>query len=225
MNALPASPRRRRWLWVAAAAAVLVIVAAAVGLSLANGPRDDAGPQPGQSAQPSTTPSAPASSAPPAAAGVDGCLGGDSRSPQAVLDAQAKAPHTPEGAVSFAIAFARWLAQKPAVPQDEVTRIANSASRIPNLAEVAASASKVDASQFYVTSLNGFYRIESVTPERVELTLMLPLVVSGAIDPTLNLMPSYSVVWTDNGWVIEDGLTVKDANTLRSTGVSIPGGC
>lgn len=226
MNAQPASSRRRLWLWLAAAAvAVVVIVAGVVGLSLANGPRDDAGPGPVQSTGPIATPSAPASSAPPVAAGVDGCLGGDARSTQSVLDAQSRAPHTTEGAVSFAIAFARWLAQKPAVPQDEVTLIGSTASRIPNLAEVAASAAKVDASQFYVTSLNGYYRIDTFTADRVELTLMLPLVVNGAIDPTLNLMPSYAVVWTEKGWVIEDGLSVKDANTLRTTGVPIPGAC
>lgn len=96
---------------------------------------------------------------------------------------------------------------------------------IPNLAEVAASAAQVDASQFYVTSLNAYYRIETFEADRVELTLMLPLVISGAIDPTLNLMPSYVVVWSDQGWVIEDGMSVDDANTLRSTGVAIPGGC
>ncbi|EIC06681.1 hypothetical protein HMPREF1529_03061 [Microbacterium sp. oral taxon 186 str. F0373] len=225
MNAQPASPRRQLWLWIAAAATVLVIVAAAVGLSLANGPRDDAGPQPGQSTQPSTTPSAPASSAPPAAAGVDGCLGGDSRSPQAVLDAQAKAPHTPEGAVSFAITFARWGTQKPVVPDDEIARLDGVVITASNFAESVKTLSKLEQAQVHVTSLNGFYRVNTFTTDRVELTLMLPLVISGAIDPTLNFMPSYVVEWTERGWVITGGTDVTDANTLRTTGVAIPGGC
>lgn len=224
MSAQPASGRRRLWLWLAvAAAAVVVVVAAVVGLGMMYGPRD-AAPQPGESTRPST-PSTPATSAPPAVAGVDGCLGGDSRSPQAILDAQAAAPHTPEGAVSFAITFSRWLAQKPAVPSSEIDVIDGVASAAPNLAEAAASAAQFSGSQFYVTSLNGYYRINTFTADRVELTLMLPLVVSGAIDPTLNFMPSYVVTWTERGWTIEDGVDVDDANTLRTTGVAIVGAC
>lgn len=226
MSAQPASPRRRLWVWLAVVGAtLLVVIAGVVGLSLAYGPRADAGPQPEPTrTSPSSAPASP-TAAPSVASGVDGCLGGDSRSPQAVLDAQAKAPHTPEGAASFAIAFARWLAQKPGAPADEVAQIDGAASRVPNLAEAASSAANVDVEQFYVTSLNGFYRINTFTSDRVELTLMLPLVVSGAIDPTLNLMPSYVVGWTDAGWVIEDGAEVDDANTLRTTGQPIPGAC
>lgn len=225
MNAQPASSRRRLWLWLAAAAAVVVVVAGVVGLGMIYGPRDEPAPQPGTTTRAPSTPSTPATSAPPAAAGVDGCLGGDSRSPQAVLDAQATAPHTPEGAVSFAITFSRWLAQKPAVPADEVAVIDGTASLAPNLASSAASAAEFEATQFYLTSLNGYYRINTFDSDRVELTLMLPLVVGGAIDPTLNFMPSYAVVWTDAGWAIDDGVDVEDANTLRTTGVAIKGGC
>lgn len=226
MSTQPASPRRRLWLWLAAAAvAVVVIVAGVVGLGLANGPRDDAGPGPVQSTRPTTTPSAPASSAPPATAGVDGCLGGDARSPQSVLDAQGRAPHTPEGAVSFAITFARWGTQKPVVPDDEIAKLDGVVITASNFAESVKTLSKLQQAQVYVTSLNGYYRIDTFTDDRVELTLMLPLVLSGAIDPTLNFMPSYVVEWTERGWVITGGADVSDANTLRTTGVAIPGGC
>ena len=226
MNAQPASSRRRLWLWLAAAAvAVVVIVAGVVGLSLANGPRDDAGPGPVQSTGPTATPSAPASSAPPVAAGVDGCLGGDARSPQSVLDAQSRAPHTTEGAVSFAISFARWGTQKPVVPDDEIAQLDGVVITASNFAESVKTLSKLEQAQVHVTSLNGYYRIDTFTADRVELTLMLPLVVSGAIDPTLNFMPSYVVEWTERGWVITGGANVADANTLRTTGVAIPGGC
>lgn len=225
MSTRTASPRRRLLLWGGiGAAGILVAVAGVVGLNLVYGSGDAPHSQPATSTPvPTATPAV--TDRPSIAGGVNGCLGGDSRSPQAVLDAQASAPHTPEGAVSFAIAFSRWLAQKPAVPQSEVALIGSTAARVPNLAEVAASAADVDAAQFHVTSLNGFYRIDSFTDDRVELTLMLPLVVAGAIDPTLNLMPSTAVVWTDKGWVIEDGTDVKDANTLRTTGLPIPGAC
>ncbi|MCZ4069084.1 MULTISPECIES: hypothetical protein [unclassified Microbacterium] len=223
----PTTAPRRRWVWVAVIAAAAILVAGGIGLGVFLGSRGDNTAAPEPPAQPTTpqTPSTSATTSPPAVAGVDGCLGGDSRGPQAVLDAQAAAPQTPEGAVSFAIAFTRWIGQKPVVPAEEVALIDGVASVAPNLAQSAASAEKVDASQFYLTSLNGYYRVDSFTDQRVDLTLMLPLVLQGAIDPTLNFMPSYGVVWTDNGWAIEDGEFKDDANTLRTTGTVIPEGC
>ena len=227
MNTQPASSRRRLWLWLAAAAAaaVVVVVAGVVGLGMIYGPRDVPAPQPGTTTRAPSTPSTPATSAPPAAAGVDGCLGGDSRSPQAVLDAQAAAPHTPEGAVSFAITFARWGTQKPVVPDDEIAQLDGVVITSENFAESVKTLNQLGQPQLYVTSLNGYYRINTFDSDRVELTLMLPLVIGGAIDPTLNFMPSYVVEWTDRGWVITGAPEVDDANTLRSTGVAIPGGC
>lgn len=224
----PTTPPRRRWIWVAIIAAAAVLVAGGIGLGMLFAGRDAATPEP--TSRPSTgsvvtTPSSPPSPTPDVPVGVDGCLGGDSRGPQAVLDAQAAAPQTPEGAVSFAIAFTRWLGQKPAVPAEEIAMLDGSASLAPNLADSAGSAENVNVAQFHLTSLNGYYRIESFTEERVDLTLMLPLVVQGAIDPTLNFMPSFGVVWTERGWAIEDGEFREDADTLRTTGVSIPGGC
>lgn len=222
----PTTAPRRRWVWAAIIAAAVLLVAGGIGLGLVYGGRG-AEPAPQSPAEPTNpqTPSRPASTSPPALAGVDGCLGGDSRGPEAVLAAQAAAPQTPEGAVSFAIAFTRWLGQKPAVPAEEIAVLDGVASLAPNLSDSAASAENVDVAQFHLTSLNGYYRVDSFTEDRVELTLMLPLVVQGAINPTLNFMPSYGVVWTERGWAVDDGEFKDDANTLRTTGTAIPGGC
>ena len=223
MSAQPTSPRRRLVVWLAVGgAALLVIVAGIVALSFAYAPRPDAGPT---SAVPSAAPAESPARAPSVASGVDGCLGGDARTPEAVLAAQASAPHTPEGAVSFAVAFARWGAQKPVVPDNEIEELAGTVITAENFEDSVRTSAKFSGSQFNITSLNGFYRINSVTDDRVELSLMLPLVVAGAIDPTLNFMPSYVVEWTERGWVITGGADVDDANTLRTTGVAIPGGC
>lgn len=226
MSTQPTSRRRPLWPWLAAGVAVVVlVVAGVVGLGMIYGPRDGgADPVPTATTRP-TTPSASATSAPPAAAGVDGCLGGDSRSPQAVLDAQAAAPHTPEGAVSFAITFARWGTQKPVVPDDEIAQLDGVVITSENFAESVKTLNQLEQPQLYVTSLNGYYRINTFDADRVELSLMLPLVIAGAIDPALNFMPSYVVEWSDRGWVITGAPDVDDANTLRSTGVAIPGGC
>lgn len=223
----PTTAPRRRWVWAAIIAAAVLLVAGGIGLGLVYGGRG-AEPAPQSPAEPTNpqTPSTPASTSPPALAGVDGCLGGDSRGPEAVLEAQAAAPRTPEGAVSFAIAFARWFGQKPVVPDEEIAQLDGVAVRdVPNLAQAAASAADVDAAQFHVTSLNGYYRIDTFDEGRVELSLMLPLVVQGAIDPTLNLMPAWVIEWSDRGWVLTGSSDVEDVNTLRTTGVAIPGGC
>lgn len=225
-DAQPAG-QRRLWLWIAAGVAVVLVVAAGiVGLGMIYGPGDDADPQPSATVGgPTSTPAPTVTSAPPASAGVDGCLGGDSRSAQAVLDAQAAAAHTPEGAASFAITFARWGAQKPVVPDDEIAQLDGVVITAENFAASVKTAGQAEQAQFHVTSLNGYYRIDTFDVDRVEVTLMLPLVVSGAIDPTLNFMPSYVVEWTGQGWVITGGSAVEDANTLRTTGVAIIGGC
>jgi hypothetical protein len=223
----PTTAPRRRWVWAAIIAAAVLLVAGGIGLGLVYGGRS-AEPAPQSPAEPTNpqTPSTPASTTPPALAGVDGCLGGDSRGPQAVLDAQAAAPQTPEGAVSYAIAFSRWAAQKPVVPDEEISELDGVAVRdVPNLAESLKTSEQFEQAQFHVTSLNGYYRINTFDDARVELTLMLPLVVQGAIDPTLNYMPSYTVEWSERGWVITGSPEVDDANTLRTTGVAVSGGC
>lgn len=216
MNAQPTA--RRRWPWYVLGAAVFVIVAV-VGLVLFT-PREDA---PVATPRP-TTPST-SSTTPPAVEGVDGCLGGEARAPQTVLDAQESAPQTPEGAVSFVAAFSRWAAQKPAAPADEVAQLDGIVSTLPDLAGDVASADQFQAAQFRVTTLNGYYRIESVTDTSVVVTLMLPLVINEAVDPTLRYMPSVEVEWTEKGWVIVDNVDTPDKTSLPTTGVAIPGGC
>ncbi|WP_417512536.1 hypothetical protein [Microbacterium sp.] len=216
MNAQPTA--RRRWPWYVLGVAVFVIVAV-VGLVLFT-PRGDA---PVATPRP-TTPST-SSTTPPAVEGVDGCLGGDARAPQTVLDAQEAAPQTPEGAVSFVAAFSRWAAQKPAAPADEVAQLDGIVSTLPDLAGDVASADQFQAAQFRVTTLNGYYRIESVTDTSVVVTLMLPLVINEAVDPTLRYMPSVEVEWTGKGWVIVDNVDTPDKTSLPTTGVAIPGGC
>lgn len=217
MNTQPAA--RRRWPWFVLGAVVLVIVAV-VGLVLFS-LRDrspEASPSP-------SAPSTPSMSAPPAVEGVDGCLAGDARAPQTVLDAQEQAPQTPEGAVSFVATFSRWAAQKPVVPADEVAQLDGVVSTLPDLAGDVASADEFEAAQFHVTTLNGYYRIETVTDTRVVVTLMLPLVINEAVDPTLRYMPSVAVEWTDRGWVIVENVDTADKTSLGTTGVAFPKGC
>lgn len=228
MNAEPA-PRRRLWPWllgaVAAAAAAVVVLVLVYGRP---------GTPPASTAPPlATNPPQTAASATPAptatatAVGVDGCLGGDSRGPQAVLDAQKAAPRTPEGAVSFAIAFYRWAAQKPVVPDSEISQLENTVWQ-PSAGELGESVRSLEgfnAAQFHVTSVNGYYRIDKFTDDRVELTLMLPLIAGGAVSPSQRLAPSVAVQWSDRGWVIAGDIESADRDTLQTTGVAVVGGC
>ncbi len=216
----------RRWLWVVGAAVVVALigVGVAVGVNLGRGGTQPA-PEPTTASPAPQTPSTPATSAPPTVAGVDGCLGGDSRSPQAVLDAQKAAPQTPEGAVSFVIAFARWGAQKPVVPSAEIAELDGAATTVENFAGSFDTLGNVDVPQFNLTSVNGFYRVESFTETTAKVTLMMPLVINDAIDPTLNFMPTYDVEWTERGWVVVASSSEPDREKLRTTGSAIPGGC
>jgi len=219
MTTQPAA--RRRWPWYVLGIAVFVIVAV-VGLVFftTRGGSPEATPRP-------TAPSTSSTTAPPAVEGVDGCLAGDARSPQTVLDAQKEAPQTPEGAVSFVATFARWIAQKPAVPADELAQIDGKASTMPNLADSAASFANAEVAQFHTTTINGYYRIESVNEDssRVAVTVMLPLVINDAIDPTLRFTPSVAVEWTDAGWVVVEDLDTSGTDSLPTTGTALPGGC
>lgn len=217
MSTQPAA--RRRWPWYVLGAVVFVIVAV-VGLVFftTRGGSPEATPRP-------TAPATPSTSAPPAVEGVDGCLAGDARAPQTVLDAQEQAPQTPEGAVSFVATFSRWAAQKPVVPADEVAQLDGVVTTLPDLAGDVASADEFQAAQFRVTTLNGYYRIESVSDTRVVVTLMLPLVINEAVDPTLRYMPSVAVEWTDRGWVIVENVDTPDKTSLGTTGVAFTGGC
>lgn len=215
----PQPAARRRWPWYILGVAVIVTVAV-VGLVFftTRGGNPEVTPRP-------SAPSTPSTSAPPAVEGVDGCLGGDARAPQAVLAAQKSAPQTPEGAVSFVATFSRWAAQKPVVPADEVAKLDGVVTTLPDLAGDLASAGEFRAAQFRVTTLNAYYRIESVQKTRVVVTLMLPLVINEAVDPTLRYMPSVAVEWTDRGWVIVENVETADKTSLATTGVAFAGGC
>lgn len=223
MSTQPTAPRRRRWPWFVLIAAVLV-VAAVVGLGLFYGAQND--PDPIATPRPST-PSTPATTAPPAAAGVDGCLAGTARAPQTVLDAQKAAPRSVDGAVSFVLTFERWAAQKPTAPASEIAQLDGVVWTAGDLAADVGSYEEFQAAQFNTTTMNGYYRVESFDEEvsQVELTVMLPLVINNAIDPTLRLTPSVIVEWTDRGWVIVGEGTATDKDSLPTTGVPIPGGC
>lgn len=216
----------RRWLWVVGAAVVVALigVGVAVGVNLGRGGTQPA-PEPTTASPAPQTPSTPATSAPPTVAGVDGCLGGDSRSPQAVLDAQKTAPQTPEGAVSFAIAYARWIAQKPTVPAAEQEQLRGVVTDPTQLAADVASFENAEFAQFHITSSNGYYRVESFDDTTATVTLMLPLVVNNAVDPTLRLTPSTVLQWGDAGWMIAGEADTPGRDSLATNGVTIPGGC
>src|SRR5690606_26808060 len=133
-----------------------------------------------------TDPSTPPPTAPPAAGGVDACLGGDARTIDMLVDARAAAPNTVNGAISFGASYLRWFGQKPAVSEADIV-IAEQFTDNVDLRADAASWDEAPAEQFgdvfYTSTVNGYFRVESMSDNHVDVSYLLRAVVDGAVDP------------------------------------------
>lgn len=168
-----------------------------------------------------------ASTSAPTRTGVDACLGGPDLTAEQLFTAQRDAPHTPEGAVSYAASFIRYVLQLP-LPAD----LDEAASWNSDLSAdwwssfEASMQSWTGPNPFSVTTVNGSYSVQSYTPESATVTLSLPMVIDGAITsrtfvPTVTLSQTVAGNWTVTG---VDNSAAEDSSKLTNS-TDFTGGC
>lgn len=214
------TPRRRGLLIVAIVAVVVAVVAIGLSIYLVSRGGGDAAPTPAPTSDVET----PA----PTGTGVDACLGGADLTADSVFSAQQEAAQTPEGAVSYAAAFARYVLQIPA-PAD-ASELASwtglSSEWWSRWAESAAS--WTGPTPLTVTTTNGGYQVQSYTPDGAIVTVELPWVVDGAISPNRTFVPTITMQRAVSGnWTITqvDSTGGADSATSLSDRVDFVGGC
>lgn len=225
---IPGFPQKRRWPWIAGACAVVVLIGLGVWIGTSLQPGAPTRPT-GQSSPPATAdahtdPSTPPPTAPPAAGGVDACLGGDARTIDMLVDARAAAPNTVDGAISFGAAYLRWLGQKPIVSEADI-KIAEQFVENIDLRADATSWEQAPGDEFYASTVNGYFRIEGMSDNHVDVSYLLRVVVDGAVDPTNVGFATVSLDWREGGWVITGEPDGADSKTMRKTGTAFTGGC
>ncbi|MCJ0700216.1 hypothetical protein FRIG_03550 [Frigoribacterium faeni] len=155
-----------------------------------------------------------------------------------VLAAQGEAKHTSYGAVEVATAFYRFLWQFPypsANDSDQVGSALMSSAAPDATADIAAGYDAVgdDPTQgvlpagtdFHISTTNGLWAVsETSTSDRVEVSLAAGYVVDGALSPTKVAVNGFVMVWEDDAWRIEQGLTI-DQDRLAAGGTRYTGGC
>lgn len=210
-------PKRRLWPWLVGGGVVVLV--AAIVLGVLYGARGSGTPDP--------TPTGDASTPAPTGTGVDACLGGPDLTADQLFTAQRAAAHTPEGAVSYAASFIRYVLQLP-LPED----LEQAASWNSDLSAdwwssyESSMESWTGPNPFSVTTVNGSYAVQNYTPDSAVVTLSLPMVVDGAITsrtfvPTVTLGQTVAGSWTVTG---VDNSAAEDATKLTDS-TDFTGGC
>lgn len=227
---IPGFPQKRRWPWIAGAGAIAVVVLIGLGVWIGTSLQSGAPTRPTEQSSPSATtdaptdPSTPPPTAPPAAGGVDACLGGDARTIDMLVDARAAAPNTVDGAIGFGATYMRWLGQKPIVSEADI-QIAEQFVENIDLRADAASWEQVAGTEFHASTVNGYFRVESMSEGHVDVSYLLRVVVDGAVDPTNVGFTTVSLDWGEGGWTVTGEPDGADSKTMRETGTAFAGGC
>lgn len=214
MSTTERQSRPRRWVWIVSGITVVVVILAAIGVYSLTRTQEETRTQPTtETATPSTSPD-----------GVDACLAGQNVNSQTLIEAQSSAPRTPEGAVSYAAAFARYALQIPTPTDADAVATSNGLgsewwARWSDSADAWTGPNPIS-----VTTVNGSYRVDSFTPDEATISMILPWVVDGAISPSRTFEPSITLERAVAGsWTV----TAMDASAQQSNGATTPfrGGC
>lgn len=206
-----------RWAWL--------VVGVVVALALVGGVTAwyQANPQTSSPATPAATNGA--------AAIPNGCLAGAPNDAASLLRAQKEAPHSEAGAVGFAAAVMRWIAQYPRPSAGDGTTVSaailakGATGTVANLAANLAAAKPLPG----VTSgslnfADGRYLVEEGTPDMVRVTVGGAEVRNGK--PTdQKIASTVTVVWEGNAWKIRSDGTERTLDELFATGSAFSGGC
>lgn len=219
---------RPRWPWIVGALALLVILVVVFALTAPRGGDDRAVP-----ATTAPTPTEISTDAPGAA--VSGCIGGRERDAAMLVAAQKAAPHTENGAASFAAAFVRWLYQYPTPPASDVQAVTQriySADADPKkVIDFLAGSPNLsgglvpDSQPFYVSTVPGVYYIESAEPNKVSVSVGGGLVTDGALSATLRESITVTAQWEHGAWHVVESKGTRTTQDLFAIGTAFSGGC
>jgi len=234
---------RSRWPYVIGGGVAVAAIAGGVAFGVTR-PNDEPVAAPTTSASASAAPTAAATGGSSGAGDNEddvpptGCLGGPDRDADMVLAAQDEAKHTTYGAVELASTFYRFLWQYPyaSVGDADAVQAAVMAESAPEaFADIAAGYDAVGdnptqgvlpaGTDFHLSTTNGLWRVsETSTSDRVEVSLAAGYVVDGALSPNKVAVNGFVMVWEDDEWRIEQGLTI-DQDRLAAGGTRYTGGC
>jgi len=221
-----AKPRRRIWPWILGA--ILAISATIILVSILNGTWGSSLP----TATP--TPSTPSSEVPDDVEPT-GCLGGSTRDADMVLEAQASAPQTANGAVEVAAAFVRWLNRYPYPTSSDIQKVETSGISVDaptqDVAAFFAGSPNLsgglvpDGVEYSLSTLPGVYNIESSSQKDVTVSVGTALVVDGALSPTLKGSITVHVTWEDQVWKFVSSEGTRTTEDLYAIGKPFTAGC
>lgn len=225
---------RPRWPWIVVVVAVVFVVLALI-LALTGG---FAGAHTDAHWTPSSAPSAhPTASASDTGESVaNGCIGGRNRDASMLLAAQKAAPHTMNGAASFAGAFMRWLYRNPNPSADEVQRVVQSVvstkdDPVQFAQFITATPNRSgglvpDGQAFYVSTVPGVFYVEPVsTADAPVVSVGAGLVTNGALSATLRESTTVSLRWESGAWHVLGAKGTRTTQDLFAIGTAYSGGC
>ncbi|AOY74438.1 hypothetical protein ARZXY2_4939 (plasmid) [Arthrobacter sp. ZXY-2] len=207
-----------RWAWiVVAAAAVIALVGGVAAWYQANPQTSGPAAAPSATSDVATTP--------------NGCLAGKSNDATGLLKAQKEAPHNEAGAVGFAAAVLRWIAQYPRPSVADGTRVSGTilaegaTGTVANLAANLAAAKPLPGvNSGSVNFADGRFAIEESTADMVRVTVGGTEVRNGK--PTgQKIASTVTVVWEENTWKVRSDGTERTLDELFADGSAFSGGC
>ena len=183
-----------------------------------------------------TPTSSPASEVPVAVdAAPTGCLGGPDRTAAMVLAAQQAAPYTTNGAIEVAAAFTRWIQRfpYPAAQESEAVGTAllardsftNDLTSYLDGSPDLSGGMVQGGTDYYMSTVPGIWKVESSSPDRVEVTVGSAFVVDGALSPTLKSSITVVTVWENGHWKIAEANGTRTTQDLYAAGSPFAGGC
>jgi hypothetical protein len=207
-----------RWAWLVVGVVVVLALAGGVSAWYQGNP---------QTAGPVATPAATTD----AAAIPNGCLAGTPNDAASLLKAQKDAPHNEAGAVGFAAAVMRWIAQYPRPSAGDGTTVSASilakgaTGTVANLAANLAAAKPLPG----VTSgslnfADGRYLVEESTPDMVRVTVGGAEVRNGKATDQ-KIASTVTIVWEGDAWKVRSDGTERTLDELFATGTAFSGGC
>lgn len=225
MTELPYNrPPRSRLPWVIAGILlVIVLVVVAAWWGSANAGDDEAAPPV------SETPTPSESEAEPTATGVDGpdddlttrptgCIAGNGRDADMLLEARELSPQTANGAVEFAAAVLKFTYRYPYPTKDELRAIEemyaddydliSAYDTEPTIApDVAPAGTPIQA-----TMVGGAWYLHDFSEDRAEITIAYFWEIDGVRDGSIARASNVVLQWGDHGWM----MTRQGDNQLRS---------
>ncbi|WP_395405576.1 hypothetical protein ACHMXB_21365 (plasmid) [Arthrobacter sp. UC242_113] len=166
-----------------------------------------------------------------AAAVPNGCMAGASNDAAGLLQAQKDAPHSQAGAVGFAAAVLRWIAQYPRPSAQDGSTVAaailakGATGTISNLAANMASAKALPGvNSGSLNFSSGRYIVEEATPDMVRVTVGGAEVQNGK--PTdQNIASTFTMVWESGVWKVRSDGSERSLDELFANGAAFTGGC